>query len=1146
MFRSSRIFSQVTHRASSRRASSHQASSRRSLLIGWLAGVILALTLSGLSRPAGAQLSNAQINGTVRDATGAAVPNAKVRLRNVDTGVETSTATNADGVYIIQQVLPGMYTLEGSGAGFQSTRLKPFRLVVNQATVIDVGLTIGSANDSVTVQAEGAEVESSTAELGTVLTSQQIQDLPTGRNTQGLMILTPGVSEIQTGQSPIPSVNGQINRTSIFLLDGISDTAEVYSSQALSPIPETIDQFKVESHNDSAQLGGVLGGIINQTTKSGTNEFHGQVWEIEQNNFFNAVNYFTPKGQVSTALHDHVLGGTIGGPVRIPRIYNGKNRTFFFFGYQYHKTGNHASNIYQVPTAANLQGDFSNLLQGANPTQLYNPFTTRPDPAKPGQYIRDPFVNNQIPASLLYAGYQVYAKALIPQPVSIPGQTAYNAINGQPTVEHDQSVNIRIDHKFSDRDTIFGRYTGFYSPSTAGTFYLPSLSSENYSRTDVSAFGWVHTFSANAILQVQFGTTDTYSNNNTLYTGLPKDFNSQVGFSSNYVAPFITGQTLVPGIQIPGYFNTGETTNHNQPANDLHWRASYSKLLKNHLLQFGGEYNKLGYSYTTGQDATGFSQTQTSNLESPASTGNALASFVPDNVVRHDVIESIPWSTGEEGFYFQDSWKALDNLVINMGLRYDRPFYPSAGTNADNNNKIGDMDYYNGTYILQALAPPCAQTGAPPCINTPNGALPPNVLVSSTGKILKDDTKNIQPRFGLAYRPDAKTAVRAAFGIFFDDLSGTTQLARNPIGSWPSLGYQAFYILNYPSSTQATPTTTGTNPLTSTLLPGPSPFTQGNGFFFDPNWKNPYSEQWNLGIERQIAANLLFTVNYVGSTSHRVDVGGRYNVAPTPGPGDPSLRFPFPYMPIPFSFDRSVGGSNYHALEVSLEKRYSKGLALTVAYTYSKSLDYGASGLFSIEGFSVENPYNISRDYGPSSFNIPHNLTVSWVYQLPFGTGRQFSSGNKIVDAVVGNWQWNGIANIRSGQNFNVTVNGDIANTGNFGYERPDVVGDYRHFHGTKTEWFNTKAFASPQPFTFGNGGRNLLRTQFVHVFNMGLFKQIPIHNGIYGELRAEAYNVFNTPILNAPDSELTDATFGQITSAQAPRTMQIGARIHF
>jgi Carboxypeptidase regulatory-like domain/TonB dependent receptor len=1129
----------------------HIAGKNMNGFVKWsCAAALLAASLLGVSTRCAAQIANAQINGTVHDSTGAVIPNARIVLENVETGIRTPTVTDADGIYIIQQILPGMYTLEASRDGFETTRLKPFRLVVNQASVIDISLSVGSSSESVTVQAQGAEVESSTAELGTVLTATQVQDLPTGRNTQELMILTPGVSEIQTGQSPIPSVNGQINRTSIFLLDGVSDTAEVYSSQALSPIPETVDQFKVESHNDSAVLGGVLGGIINQATKSGTNDFHGQVWEIEQDNVFNAVNYFTPPGSVSTGLHDHVMGAVLGGPVWLPKLYKGRNRTFFFVGYQYHTNSSHASNIYRVPTPANLQGDFSNLLQSG--IQLYNPFTTRPDPANPGQYIRDPFQNNQIPLSLLYAGYtQVFAKALIPQPVVIPGQSAYNAINGQPTVEHDQSLNVRIDQKFSDRDTIFGRYTGYYSPSTAGTYYLPTLNSETYTRTDTSAFGWVHTFSGTAVLQALFGSTVYYANNTQLFTNVSSaaSFNSQVGFSSNYTAPFVNGATYVPGVDVPGYFDTGEEFSHNQPADDLHWRASYSKLLKNHLIQFGGEYNKLGYSYTTGQDVTSFSQTQTSNLEAPAGTGDALASFlinVPDSVTRNDAIESIPWKTGEEGFYFQDSWKALDNLVVNLGLRYDRPFYPSAGTKADNNNQIGDMDYYNGTYILQASAPPCSQTGAPPCINTPGGVLPAHVVVSPTGKILKDDTKNFQPRLGIAYRLGAKTAIRAAAGLFFDDLSGSTQLARNPSGTWPSLGIEQFANLNYPSSTQPLPTTTGTDPIPSTQLPGASPFTQGDDYFFDPNWKNPYSEQWNLGVERQLAPDLLTTINYVGSTSHRTDVGGRYNVAPTPGPGDPSLRYPFPYMPIPFSFDRSIGTSNYNALELSLEKRFTNGLAFTVAYSYSKSLDFGSSGMFSIEGFSVENPYNIRPDYGPSSYNIPNNLTVSWVYQLPFGTGKEFSSGNKIVDVVLGNWQWNGIADIRSGEPINLTVNGDIANTGNFGYERPDVVGNYHNFHGTKAEWFNTKAFAAPQPFTFGDAGRDLLRTQFVHIFNMGLFKQIPIHEGIYGELRAEAYNVFNTPILDAPDSELTDSTFGVVTSAQSPRTMQIGARIHF
>ena len=1099
-----------------------------------------AVVLTSSLQQGRAQVSNAQINGTVHDPTGAVIPDASVVLHNEMTGVDTSTTTNAAGVYIIQQILPDTYTLRVSKAEFAATQLQAFRLVVNQASVLDVTLSLGSSQQSVTVKAEGAEVQSSTAELGLVLTAKQIQDLPTGRNVQSLTHLTPGVSEITTGQSSIPSINGQINRTSIFLLDGISDTAEVYSQQALNPIPETIDQFKVESHNDSATLGGVLGGIINQTSKSGTNDLHGQIYEVEQNSALNARNYF--QSVVNPLFHDHLAGGVAGGPVWIPKLYNGRNRTFFFFGYQYEEARSPSLSYYRVPTAAELNGDLSDL-----PEQLYNPFTTRPDPNHSGAYIRDPFPNNQIPANLLYPGYQYLARTLLPQPV-FTGVGQFNAINRDPNNNQIQSVTVRIDHKFSERDTIFGRYSGSYNPaSSAGG--IPSLLNLAYTRADTSAFGWVHTFGPSAVLQVQFGTVVNYAETSSRFTNLPAGFTSQVGFSPNALTPFLNGQSYVPGFIVPGFFFEGEAYGHNEPANDLHFRANYSKLLKNHLLQFGGEYNKLSYQFTQGQLYSSFAAAQTGNPQNYGPTGNPLASFllnVPDTAVRRDEIESVPASTGESGLYIQDSWKALDNLVINIGLRYDRPQYPSAGTAKDGNNAVGDIDYGNGTYILQALAPPCAQVGRPPCIPTPGGVLPAHVVVSPNGKILKNRNFDFQPRLGIAYRLDARTAIRAAGGLFFDDLSGTTQQAQAIAGSWPSLGLQAAANLNFPSSASPAPTITGTNSLPSALLPAPTPFSQGNQFFFDPNLRNAYSYQWNLGVQRQIGSSLIATVNYVGSTSRRDDVGGRYNVAPTPGPGDPQTRFPFPYLPVPFSYDRSAGSSNYHALEASLEKRYANGLALTASYTYSKSLDYGSSGLFSIEGFSVENPYNLQRDYGVSNFDIPHNLVVSWNFDLPFGTGKRFSTGHRAVDTVLGNWQWNGIANIRSGVPYNLTVAGDIANTGNFGYERTDTVGNYRNFHPTVREYFNTSAFAAPRQYTFGDTGRNLLRSQFVHVFNMGLFKQIPITERYFAEVRAEAYNVFNTPIFNAPDAEFTSQTFGQVLSAQAARTLQIGGRVHF
>ena len=308
--------------------------------------------------------------------------------------------------------------------------------MVNQRSVFDFALTVGKVQDSVSVEATGVQLQSATAELGSVLTRQQVVDLPAGRNIQNLMRLTPGVTAIGTGQSSIPSVNGQINRSSMYMLDGVNNQATFFSNLALNPIMETIEEFKVQSHNDSAEVGGVMGGVINTTTKSGTNELHGNVYDVEQNDAFNARNTFLPS---VAPFKGHTFGGTAGGPVRIPKLYDGRNKTFFFGGYQRYYSVGPALSTLRVPTPANLQGDLSDW-----PQQIYDPFSTRPNPDGSGTFVRDPFPGNKIPANRLNPGMVYFAQTVLPpiEPTGIANQNAWNrtrvqnwqhSVNGRST-----------------------------------------------------------------------------------------------------------------------------------------------------------------------------------------------------------------------------------------------------------------------------------------------------------------------------------------------------------------------------------------------------------------------------------------------------------------------------------------------------------------------------------------------------------------------------------------------------------------------------------------------------------------------------------------------------------------------------------------
>lgn len=1166
--------------------------SRRELVSGFCWMVVLSLAVS--PSLVLAQLSTASLNGAVRDSSGAVVPRANVVLINVATSVERTTVTNDAGNYVFQNITPGRYRLNVNAPSFSSKQVSEFVLGVNQTATIDVSLEVGSQSQVITVEAAAEQLQGSNAGLGTVIATKQVNDLPlNGRNFTQLLALTPGVAPVSVAQNamggrpggfgaPIavgsafifPAINGQTNRSNFFLTDGLNNFGSFQSTYAVPPIVDAVQEFKVVSHTDSAEFGSVLGGVVNVVTKSGTNDLHGSAWEYVRNAAFDSRPGFLAADAKSPGFRQNQFGASVGGPVWIPKLYNGRNKTFFFFAYQGLRYNQDSSTNILVPTAAELAGDFSAspFLSKNNcgatkdqACQIYNPFTTDPT-----THARQVFTGNIIPSTLIDPRMVAYAQAVFPAAGPYNAGTNSNGIDTTPETQTQNEYNVRIDQNFGQNNTVFFRYSAINSllNTTGG---LPGLLKSETIPGRNWGFSYVHVFSPSLVLQLQYARITNSDNTFQLFSHLDaSSLNGQVGFADTFAGGFAgaNGGPLIPSPGIGGYANGGDNVELTPKATDSHQvSGTLTKIIGNHTAIFGGGFTSNGFASPISYASLGFAGGQTGNPNDPTQPGDPLASFllnVPDNANRRNVNEQTRFG-GLMSWFLQDSWKATPRLTINAGLRYDLTFIPPYGTNAtigqEGGIETGDVDFSNGTYIVQKLPPPCSQRGFAPCIpdipGQPAGTLPAHVVVDPRGKIAHNDSKNFGPRFGLAYRLGDKTVIRSAFGIVYDNWAAVSQMAQNIEGAWPDIGQQIANNLNGPTGP---PTVTSQNPFATTgAFPAPTPFNQVQ-WFYDPHIKNAYSQQWNFGIERELNASTTVDLNYVGSGSRRTNVGGYYNTDLTPGLTEDPARRPYPYIS-PTFYDRSIGSASYNALQFEMKRRYSRGLGYQVAYTYSKSIDEGSSGWFGVEGQSLTDPYNIKSSRGPSGYDLTHTLSFNAVYEIPVGKNKRFSTKSTVLDYVVGNWQVNNIFSIRSGTPYNVYYGAsDLAGTGNVSwaqYERANLVGDPNEGScpgggkvGSATCYFNTSAFAVPAQGTFGTSGRDAFRSAPYWDVDLSIFRQFPLGESRRFEFRAEAFNLFNTVIFGQPGNDISNAsTFGRVTSVATgtnARQLQFGAKIIF
>lgn len=1134
--------------------------SRKGSLLGSGPVMLIALGLCSwlcTSRPAAAQVNTAAINGMVEDSSGAVIPGASVVLHNMDTNADRTSPTNEVGDYSFVDILPGRYTLEVSKPGFQTQRQAAFTLNVNQTTTYNFTLPVGTATQTVTVQATAAKLQTASAELGTVVSRTEVNDLPlNGRNFTQMLALTPGVSTVNVSQNsggfdtnPVgsysfPSVNGQTNRSNLFLLDGLNDEEAFNSTYSVAPILDDIQEFKVDSHNDQAAFGEVLGGIVNVVTKSGTNQLHGTAWEYLRNNAFDARNFFFKS---TNELRQNQFGGNIGGPVVIPHLYNGRNRTFFFGSYEGVRIRTGQESAYRIPTPANLLGDFSDWVdKNGNLIPIYNPFSTRPDPNKPGSFLRDAFPNNQVPVTLMDPHTLALAKMLYPAPINT-GISGTNAENLRAKITDSDEYNVRGDEQLGEKNSFWFRFSHIHVPVTSPGDFLDETGLGDYHAYQLGA-NWTHTFGPTAVLDVKFGRNYGYEVASSLFGNSTAAQIIQTGaYSSTFSCGFHASRNcLVPTVSPSGYQGWGESYNATSLSDLWEWKADFTKIYGKHNLTMGGDINRSAFISPLNGASASYSTFQTSNIETSVG-GNGMASFllgVPDSGGERNVLER-EHGGWVNGVYFQDQWRPRNRLTLNIGVRYDYTLFPIYGQGpSDPNSLVGDLDLNNGTYILAYNAPSCIVAGKPPCI--PGVGLPANVTITSpNGRIIHSTLDNIEPRFGFAYQLSRNNVIRGSYGRFFDNWAAVNQMAQNYEGTWPSTGQLLANNLN-----QQSPVIPAENPfLGGAAFPAPTPFNQVQ-WYMDPLIQNPYAWQWNFGIQHALGRNTILTANYAGATDLRLDEGIYSNVAVTPGPGctkPPACsRLPYPYI-TPTYYDRSVGKGYYDAFQFSLNRKATKGLSYLISYTYSKMIDFGSDGWFGVEGTSIQDPYDLKMDKSVAGFDLTHILSASWTYELPFGKGERFTTGSRWLDAVVGPWQINGILSMQTGAPYFVGSNSGIPNTGNVSERADFTAAPITPSNQSISEWINPAAFANPAPFTFGNEGRNVLRRDWYRDMDLSLFRDFPLTESKKLEFRMETFNTPNWVVWGKPNTSIGDPNFGVITgTGNSPRIIQFALKFYY
>jgi hypothetical protein len=1243
-----------------------------------LVGCILAV----VPQPLRAQTFTATVTGTVTDPSGAVVPGAEVTLTNTSNGFTFSATTNGAGVYVVPNLHPDTYTLSVSATGFKTYEQRGITLVVNQTATVNAALQVGSSVQTVQVEAAPPVLETQNAQLGQTVTGTLIEQLPlVGRDVQELISLAPGVTPPPGGACTVCGGTGDYNVVSYGMrndlmditLDGVTTSGPDFEihDQEFSPNLEDVQEFKIEQSNFSADKGFSGSTVVTMVTRSGTNQFHGKVYEFDRNNTFDSNNFFSNEnGTPIPPLHWNDFGGTFGGPIK-------RNKAFFFFDYDGSRTSTLSVHSFGVPDKSEINGDFSELCgepNGPAPGAMFNAQGICSNPA--GQ-LWDPysgFLNSQgvlvrnaiIPfnnmatyespgADLAATGLSLPAVAgnvinptaqklmeLYPAPnVGVPGSSSYNPydnfLSSGANTSSGNQYDVKIDYMINDTTHLTGRFSYDWGKSvSAMCFDDPADPCGSGPTTNPPYSGQIvlslsHNFGPNKLLNLTYGfTRGGWVDPGEIAADFP-DFNAVTALG---MPAYINDDKGIKGPPAIGVNISDPYLYSGQPIGQLGWivadvgrenhdvLGSLDWIVSRHDIKFGGEFrtlrdNSWGPGVPNSEEA--FDQFG-STSENPTTGGDFMAgllSGVSTDGWGQFELDAAPAELNKNfSGFIEDNWRTTRKLTLNIGLRYDLQF-----PQTERHNML--------TYFNPAVASPL--TGKVPAItpanwtytNSAGNTVPMTIPIPNLSSLHGADQfvgvggnsrwwdpsayyNGWQPRIGLAYAFNSKTVLRAGFAKFFSWYQygsgsygvagdGFTQITPQ-LNTYQGNGYTPWSSLSnpYPSG-PIFPPGSSLGSLTNVGLTPTGPFDS-------PGWQViPSSWDWNFGFQRELPGNVLLEANYVGMKGTHLMFGGYTSpnyLGPWVAKGTPAqiadrvaqldTYVPNPYygiitnpssslsassvpawqLELPYSqytgmnfVEPPWSNSAYNGLEIRAEKRLSKGLEFVASYVWSKSIDdssvQGDNTTF-LGGFlHLRDPNDREIDRGLSEFNLPQSFQLSYVYQLPFGQGKQWGSHwNGVVNAFLGGWETTGIWTIMTGQPIYLSWSSCGIAIPTYGCQQPDLIGALKRNNGPTwmQDYFSndSQVLREPAPYTLGTGPPVLPNIYGPGTENADLaiyknFALSKLREGTSLQLRLETENGFNKPQFASPNTSFESGIFGLISSqVNYPRQVQLGAELNF